>query len=79
LKRLCRFTLSWLPIVNIYMSCLPACPVANLTELYIVNSKFQNSVIFKYVSFVVSLLDGIYEYNVLNSYLYLGEIILTYY
>jgi hypothetical protein len=43
------------------MNCIPAHPVANLAELYIVNSKFSDIVIFKYVSF--SFHDSIYEYK----------------
>lgn len=61
----------------IYMNCVPARPVANLTELYIVNCKFASSDVFEYVSFIFIVRDTIYEYNVLNSYLCLGEVIVT--
>jgi hypothetical protein len=45
------------------MNCIPARPVANLAELYIVNSKFSDTVIFKYVSFSFIFHDSIYEYK----------------
>jgi hypothetical protein len=60
----------------IHMNCIPARPVAKLIELYI-NCKFASSDIFEYISFIFIFRDTIYEYNVLNFYLYLGEVMVT--